>query len=156
MEPRKSRSQPEKNAKMESTIGVTRARRIAAVIVSAVVLAVIALLGAFWLILLRPPKPPAEGMTVGGPGLKIAHSHLPDLFGVAVDNKGRIYFSDGTGDRVLRIESDGSMNTITSGLDTPSGLAFVRSGWFGKGSLIVANTGEHTIVRIDVGSGLPT
>jgi sugar lactone lactonase YvrE len=140
---------------LESSTGVTRARRIAAVIVSSVVLVAIALLAFFWLILPRPPKPLAAVMTVGGPGLKIAKSTLPDLFGVAVDNKGRVYFSDGTSDQVLRIEADGSMNTITSGLDTPSGLAFGRGGWFGKGALIVANTGEHTIVRIDIGTGVP-
>jgi hypothetical protein len=40
-----------------------------------------------------------------------------------------------------------------SGLDTPSGLAFGRGGWFGDGALIVANTGGHTIVRIDIGTG---
>jgi sugar lactone lactonase YvrE len=141
---------------MESSTGVARARRVSAVIVSTIVLAIIALLAFFWLVLPRPPKPLVAVMTVGGPGLKIVNSTLPDLFGVAVDNKGRVYFSDGTSDRVMWIESDGSMNTITSGLDTPSGLAFRRGGWFGKGALIVANTGEHTIVRIDIGTGVPT
>jgi sugar lactone lactonase YvrE len=154
MESQKSRSQPQ-DAKLESSTGVTRARRIAIVIVSLIVLAV-ALLGFFRLFLPPPPKPLAEVLTVGGPGLKIANSALPDLFGVTVDNKGRVYFSDGTGDSVLRIEADGSMNVITSGLNTPSGLAFGRGGWFGKGELIVANTGDHTIVRIDIGTGLPS
>jgi len=42
-------------------------------------------------------------MTVGGPGMKIVNSTIPDLFGVAVDNKGRVFFSDGTADSVLRI-----------------------------------------------------
>jgi DNA-binding beta-propeller fold protein YncE len=154
MEPQKSRSQPQ-DAKLESSTGVTRARRTVAVVVSSmIVLTVIALLAFFWLALPRPPKPLAEVMTVGGPGLKISNSTLPDLFGVAVDNKGRVYFSDGTGDSVLRIEADGIMNTVTSGLNTPSGLAFARDGWFGKGALIVANTGEHTIVRIDIGKGV--
>jgi sugar lactone lactonase YvrE len=140
----------------ELPTGASRSRRVWVVIISSVVLTVIGLLGFFWMVLPRPPKPLAGVMTVGGPGLKIANSTLPDLFGVAVDNKGRVFFSDGTGDRVVRIEADGTMNTIMSGLDTPSGLVFGRSGWFGKGSLIVANTGGHTIVRIDIGTGLPT
>ena len=77
---------------------------------------------------------------------------MPDLFGVAVDAKGRVFFSDGTGDNVRRINPDGSLKTIAADLDTPSGLAFERGGWFGDGSLIVANTGGHTIVRIDIGT----
>ena len=124
--------------------------------VSSVALAAIALLALFWLFRPRPPKPFAAVMTVGGPGLKIANSTLPDLFGVAVDGKGRIFFSDGTGDAVRRIDPDGSLKTVASDLDTPSGLAFERGGWFGDGSLIVANTGGHTIVRIDIGTGSPT
>lgn len=91
-------------------------------------------------------------MTVGGPGRKIANATAPDLFGVAVDGKGHVFFSDGTGDDIWRIEADGSLKTIASDLDTPSGLAFERGGWFGDGSLIVANTGGHTIVRIDIGT----
>ncbi|HEY6402072.1 MAG TPA: SMP-30/gluconolactonase/LRE family protein [Blastocatellia bacterium] len=136
--------------------GLSRSRRIWAVVVSSIVLTLIGLLAFFWLVLPRPPKPLAEVLTVGGPGLKISNSTLPDIFGVTVDNKGRVYFADGTADSVVRIEADGSMNPIMSGLDTPSGMAFGRGSWFGKGSLIVANTGAHTIVRIDIGTGLPT
>jgi sugar lactone lactonase YvrE len=140
----------------ESSTISSRSRRVSAVVVSSIVLIAITLLAVYWLVLPRSPKPLAEAVTVGGPGLKIANSTLPDLFGVAVDNKGHIYFSDGTGDSVLRIEADGSLKTIMSGLDTPSGVAFGRSGWFDKGRLIVANTGEHTIVRIDIGTGFST
>src|SRR5262249_56450099 len=96
----------------------------------------------------QPQKPHGGVMPVGGPGLKIANSTLPDLFGVAVDAEDRVFFSDGTGDNVRRINPDGSLKTIASNLDTPSGLAFGRGGWFSDGSLIVANTGGHTNVRI--------
>ncbi|HKQ91277.1 MAG TPA: hypothetical protein VJZ77_11360, partial [Blastocatellia bacterium] len=116
------------------------------------ILAAIALLSLFWQFRPRPPKPFTAVMTVGGPGMKIANSTLPDLFGVAVDGKGRVFFSDGTGDAVRRIDADGSLKTVASDLDMPSGLAFERGGWFGDGSLIVANTGGHTIVRIDIGT----
>src|SRR5262249_56906667 len=113
----------------------------------------IGLLSLFWLSRPGPPKPFAAVMTVGGPGLKIANSTLPDLFGVAVDDDDQVYLSDGTGDSIRRINSDGSLRTIISGLDTPSGLAFERGKWFGACSLIVANTGAHTIVWSDRGTG---
>jgi sugar lactone lactonase YvrE len=87
-------------------------------------------------------------MTVAGPGLKITSSGLPDLFGVAVDDDDRIFVSDGTGNSVYLINPDGSLKTITSELDMPSAMAFAPDG-----SLIVANTGAHTIARIDVETG---
>ena len=151
MEPQGLKSQPQ-HPNFKSSSGRSRPRRVRAVVVSLVALAAIALLSLFLLFRPRPPKPFAAVMTVGGPGLKIANSTLPDLFGVAVDGKGRIFFSDGTGDAVRRIDADGSLKTVASDLDTPSGLAFERGGWFGDGSLIVANTGGHTIVRIDIGT----
>jgi len=87
-------------------------------------------------------------MTVAGPGLKITSSGLPDLFGVAVDDDDRIFVSDGAASSVYLINPDGSLKTITSELDMPSALAFAPDG-----SLIVANTGAHTIARIDVETG---
>jgi sugar lactone lactonase YvrE len=153
MKPRGLRSQPQA-PNFKSSSGSSRSRRVR-VVVSSVALVAIALLALFWLFRPRPPKPFAEVMTVGGPGLKIANTTLPDLFGVAVDDDDRVFFSDGTGDSVRLIDADGSLKTIASDLDTPSGLAFERGGWFGDGSLIVANTGGHTIVRIDIGTGRP-
>jgi DNA-binding beta-propeller fold protein YncE len=151
MEPQGLRLQP-RTPNFKSSSGRRRPRRVRAAVVSSVALAAIALLTLFWLFRPHPPKPFAAVMTVGGPGMKIANSTLPDLFGVAVDGKGRVFFSDGTGDNVRRIDSDGSLMTVATDLDTPSGLAFERGGWFGDGSLIVANTGGHTIVRIDIGT----
>jgi sugar lactone lactonase YvrE len=89
--------------------------------------------------------------------LKIANSTLPDVFGVAVDGADQIYFSDGTGDRIWRVNADGSLRTFSFSLQTPSGLAFKPGGWlpFNDGYLIVANTDAHTInwISIDVGKG---
>src|SRR5262245_15572583 len=138
-----------------SSRGSSRPRRFRAFIISAIALVAISLLILFWLLRPRPPKPFSAVMTVGGPGLKIANSTLPDFFGVAVDDDDQVYLSDGTGDSVRRINSDGSLRTIFSDLDTPSGLAFERGKWFSAGSLIVANTGAHTIVWIDLGTGAP-
>ncbi len=155
MKPRRLRSQPQ-TPNFKSSSDPSRSRRVRGVVVSSVALVAIALLALFWMFRPRPPKPFAAVMTVGGPGLKIANSTLPDLFGVAVDDEDRVFFSDGTGDSVRRIDADGSLKTIASDLDMPSALAFERGDWFGDGSLIVANTGGHTIVRIDIGTGRPS
>ena len=96
----------------------------------------------------RPPKPFATVATLAGGGLKISNGILPDYFGVAVDDDDHIYFSDGTRGSIIRINDDGSLKTITSELDMPSAIAFASDG-----SLVVANTGAHTIVRVDVESG---
>jgi sugar lactone lactonase YvrE len=87
-------------------------------------------------------------MTIAGPGLKITNSVLPDLFGVAIDGDDRIFVSDGTANRLYRINADGSLKTITSELDMPSAIAFAPDG-----TLVVANTGAHTVVRVDVETG---
>jgi sugar lactone lactonase YvrE len=100
----------------------------------------------FWRLWTRPPKPFAAVMTVAGPGL--TKSVLPDLFGVAVDGDDQIFFSDGTGNSVYRINPDGGLKTITAELDMPSAIAFAPDG-----SLVVANTGAHTIVRVEVETG---
>src|SRR5262245_37191207 len=117
MEPQGLRSQPQISS-FKPLSGRSRPQRGRAVF-SLVALAAIALLALFWLFWPRPPKPFAAVMTVGGPGLKIANSTLPDLFGVAVDGKGQVFFSDGTGDAVRRIDADGSLKTVASDLDTP-------------------------------------
>src|SRR2546428_7413093 len=130
MKPQRLRSQPQ-TPNFNPSPGPSRSRRVRSVVISLVALAAIALLALFWLFRPRPPKPFAAVMTVGGPGLKIANSTLPDLFGVAVDGKDRVFFSDGTGDSVPRIDAGWSLKTIAARLRPPSGLAFERGGWFG-------------------------
>ncbi len=68
---------------------------------------------------------------------------LGEPFGIAVRD-GAAYISDGTADGVVRIAPDGTISTFASGLSTPSGIAFTPDG-----SLIVADTGSHTIKQID-------
>jgi len=96
----------------------------------------------------RPPEVPVRIATLMGKGLKLGNGVLPDPFGVAVDEDDRIYFSDGTSNSIHRINEDGSLKTITSDLDMPSAIAFRPDG-----SLVVANTGAHTIVRVNILTG---
>ncbi|MGH9846362.1 MAG: hypothetical protein ACREEM_47290, partial [Blastocatellia bacterium] len=95
-----------------------------------------------------PPEMPVRVATLAGPGLKLHNGVLPDLFGVAVDGDDRVYFSNGTTGSIHRINENGSVKTITSDLDMPSAIAFAPDG-----SLVVANTGAHIIVRVDVETG---
>ncbi|MDX2033183.1 MAG: SMP-30/gluconolactonase/LRE family protein [Blastocatellia bacterium] len=94
-----------------------------------------------------PPRPHAHVATIGGAGMKIEAGRLPDYFGVAVNEDDEVYFSDGTANAIHRLE-DGAAKQVTAELAMPSAIAFAPDE-----SLIVANTGSHTIVRVDVDSG---
>ncbi len=116
-------------------------------------LAVIAavLIAMIWWWRTRPPRPLVRVVTLGGDGPSIASEKLSDPFGVAIDNEGRTYISDGLGGRIFRIENNGQSQVVASGLDMPSAIAFDIDG-----SLIIANTGAHTILRLDPSSGKST
>ncbi len=96
----------------------------------------------------QPPPPLTRVVTLGaGPALKDGYH---ELFGVAADGDGNVYLSDGAAGRVYQLQaktanSGAELPTIADGLETPSALAFD-----GNGHLIVANTGAHTILRIDL------
>ncbi|MFN0087218.1 MAG: SMP-30/gluconolactonase/LRE family protein [Blastocatellia bacterium] len=105
--------------------------------------------GMFWFWLRPgPPRPHGDAATIGGMGMKIEAGRLPDYFGVAVNEDDEVHFSDGTANSVSRIDEDGAVKQITAELAMPSAIAFAPDG-----SLIVANTGAHTIARVDVDSG---
>ena len=107
------------------------------------------------LLVKRGPAPterswPARLETILGSG-------LADPYGVAVDGKGNVYFSDG-GERntVSVLVPDGSVRVLAGGiegyrdgigaaasLNTPSGIALDR-----HGNVYVADTGNHAIRKI--------
>lgn len=64
-------------------------------------------------------------------------------FGIAVKG-GEVYVSDGDNDKIWKVTPGGAVTMFAQGLDTPSGLAFTKSG-----DLIVADSGSHTIKKID-------
>jgi sugar lactone lactonase YvrE len=93
----------------------------------------------------RTPKPLIAVVTVAGAGPKISAATLSDPFGVAVDDDGNIFVSDGAGGRIHRISAEGAVTVVTEQLDMPSAIAITSDG-----ALVVANTGAHTIARVDL------
>lgn len=122
---------------------------------------VIGILGALLLISgtaiwwwLRPPAPIERVTTLAVPdGLPRKTHHEP--FGVSVDDDGNVYFSESRSGTIRRLDYDSyrsggvamEAEVIFEGLETPSAIALDEDG-----RLVVANTGAHTIVRIDLGT----
>jgi NHL repeat len=106
----------------------------------------------------RPPKPLAAVVTLAS----AADSQMPaktyhQPYGIAADEDGNVFFSESVTGRIYRIPAAGYSTQsiseknaiIAEGFDTPSAIAFD-----GDGNLIVANTGAHTITRIDFKTNL--
>lgn len=68
-------------------------------------------------------------------------------FGLAVKDD-VLYVSDGEQGKIRRVLKNGNMETVTDKLDTPSVIAFDKDGF-----LIVADSGSHTIRRVNVANG---
>jgi len=73
-------------------------------------------------------------------------------FGLAADKNGNIYFSESITGRIFQLaagsyenQSPLQISVVAENLQTPSAIAFDTDG-----NLIVANTGAHTIVRVDL------
>ncbi len=84
-------------------------------------------------------KPFSSVRTFGG-----INKEFGEPFGVAVRN-GDVYVSDGEKGKIWRIAADGGTSVFAEGLDTPSQIVFDE-----KGDLIVADSGNHTIKRIQL------
>lgn len=69
-------------------------------------------------------------------------------FGLAFDASGALYVSDGEQGSIFRVSADGKTQLVTDKLDTPSHIAFAKDGF-----LIVADSGSHSIRRVDVSNG---
>ncbi len=68
-------------------------------------------------------------------------------FGIAVKD-GEIYVSDGETGKIRRVSDNCNFTPVSDKFDTPSGIAFD-----GNGDLIVADSGTHTIKRVNVSNG---
>lgn len=71
-------------------------------------------------------------------------------FGIAF-KAGEIFVSDGETGKIWRVLKDGSMLVFTDNLDTPSQIAFDKNG-----DLIVADSGTHTIRKINKNGEIET
>lgn len=118
---------------------------------SLIALSAIALIVLAWFVWrwMQPPPPFARIATLGYVESPAEKSYEP--FGLAADEVGNIYFSESITGRVFQIaagsyENDAPLqiSVVAENLQTPSAIALEPSG-----KLIVANTGAHTIVRID-------
>jgi sugar lactone lactonase YvrE len=69
-------------------------------------------------------------------------------FGVAVAGDGAIYVSDGDAGRIFQLAPGGATKVVGENLNVPSAIAFAPDG-----TLVFAETGSHTIKRIDAQSG---
>jgi sugar lactone lactonase YvrE len=129
---------------MQNASSRARMRKLLFVVVSLAVLAALS----WWLWeKFAPPKPFGKVVTLAGAGAKIGPQQtLSDPFGVAADGDD-IYVTDGLSGRLYRVSLKGEVELITDQLDMPSHLAVAPDG-----SLIVANTGAHTIVKVDTKS----
>ncbi len=98
---------------------------------------------------LQPPPVFARIATLGYVESPAEKSYEP--FGLAADKDGNIYFSESITGRIFRLAAGSYENgaplqitVVAENLQTPSAIALDRNG-----QLIVANTGAHTIVRIN-------
>jgi sugar lactone lactonase YvrE len=66
--------------------------------------------------------------------------------GLAVDNDGYLYISDTGNGAIRRLDTEGNLSTIRTGLSEPMGIC-----WY-KGSLYIAETGRSRILRMTNGS----
>jgi sugar lactone lactonase YvrE len=95
----------------------------------------------------RPPQFNAVRTIAGAtPGANSAH--FGDPFGIAVNKDGTIYISDGETGRIWQLAAGVAAKVVAENLNTPSGVAIAPDG-----ALIVAETGAHTIKRIETQSG---
>ncbi len=105
-----------------------------------------------WLIWrwMQPPPPFNRIATLGYVESPAQRYYEP--FGLAADNDGNIYFSESITGRIFQLaagsyenQSPLQISVVAENLQTPSAIAFDSDG-----NLVVANTGAHTIIRIDL------
>ena len=90
------------------------------------------------------------------PGIPATASAMDWPSSIAIDSKGVVYFAEEHSNRIGRIGTDGKMSTVvdldpsrfTFLLNKPMGIAFDRDG-----KLLIADTGNHRIRRLDPNTG---
>lgn len=119
---------------------------------SIVLLSALALAVWWWL---RPHPPLAAVVTLATlSGAERPVKTHQEPFGLAADDDGNLFISESTRGRIYRLAAESyaagataQLEVIAENLATPSAIARDANG-----NLLVANTGAHTIVRVDVTS----
>lgn len=95
------------------------------------------------------PQPPLSSLkTLAGAARTNDAARFVDPFGVAAATDMSVYVSDGGSGRIWQINTEGGARVIAENLDVPSAIALAPDG-----TLVVAETGSHTITRVDIKSG---
>ncbi|HKR00683.1 MAG TPA: SMP-30/gluconolactonase/LRE family protein [Pyrinomonadaceae bacterium] len=92
--------------------------------------------------------PFAAVRTLAGAERQGERGPFDEAFGVAVTRDGTIYFSDGAANRIWQLAPGGAPKAVAENLNTPSAIALDKDG-----ALVFADTGSHTIKRLEVQSG---
>jgi DNA-binding beta-propeller fold protein YncE len=112
-------------------------------------LAVIALAAVLLYLRQRPRRPPPPlGAVKTLAGAAVDGVRFSNPFGLAVAADQSVYVSDGGTGRIGQLNVDGQARVIAENLDVPSAIAFAPDG-----TLVVAETGSHTITRVDPKTG---
>jgi sugar lactone lactonase YvrE len=113
--------------------------------------------GSFMLSCTRSANPPPRSPVVavrtvaGAQGVADDAARFGEPFGIAVAADGVIYVSDGDAGRIFQIAPGGATKSVAENLNVPSALALAPDG-----TLVFAETGSHTIKRLEPGSGRVT
>ncbi|HEX8144347.1 MAG TPA: SMP-30/gluconolactonase/LRE family protein [Pyrinomonadaceae bacterium] len=115
-------------------------------------LVAVAITSAFLLYLLKrrtQPRPPLSVLkTLAGATKTNDAPRFMDPFGLTVAGDESVYVSDGGSGRIWQLNAEGGARVVAENLDVPSGIALAPDG-----SLVVAETGSHTIIRVDLKTG---
>lgn len=95
--------------------------------------------------------PFAAVRTLAGAQADSDPARFGETFGIAVAADGMIYVSDGETGRIWQIAPGGAMKAVAENLSAPSAIALDANG-----ALVVADTGSHTIKRVEPVSGRVT
>ncbi len=110
-----------------------------------------AIAGSLMLSCTRAPGPRLPFVAVRTVAGDTDTARFGEPFGIAIAGDGAIYVSDGDAGRIFQLAPGGAKRTIAENLNVPSAIALAPDG-----TLVVAETGSHTIKRIDVQSGRVT
>lgn len=98
-------------------------------------------------IMAGPVAANAAPIVMSGYDIQAYATGMGALAGMTIGPDGKVYVADNAGGRVLRIESDGSVTLMASGIPFPNGITFTNNG-----RLFVASGGGQAIYEVTGGT----